>query len=105
LATAGCGGIGVRRANAPGLSEAWRVSAIADDLSPRTLQTLRRWDLDALYRQRPEQALARVQALAEKTPQPELLFALAEMSYLLGRKFEQGACGDSLCYYYLCAGY
>ena len=58
LMSAGCGGIGVRRANAPGLSEAWRVSAVAEDISPRTLQTLRRWDLDALYRQRPEQAFA-----------------------------------------------
>jgi hypothetical protein len=105
LTTAGCGGIGVRRANAPGLSEAWRVSAIAEDISPRTLQTLRRWDLDTLYRQHPQQAFARVQELAEKGPAPELLFALAEMSYLLGRKFEKEACGDSLCYYYLCAGY
>ena len=63
LMTAGCGGIGVRRANTPGLFEAWRVSAVADDISPRTLQTLRRWDLDALYRQHPEQALAPTRAV------------------------------------------
>src|SRR5262249_17479069 len=105
LSSAGCGRVAVRKTNAPDRFDACRVSPVADDRSPRTLQTLRRWDLDAIYHQNPQEAFGRVQALTEKAPQPELLFALAEMSYLLGRKFEKCACGDSLCYYYLCAGY
>ena len=105
LAAGGCGGIGVRRAETPGLFEAWRVSALSDELSTRTLQTLRRWDLDQLYRSSPAEAFGRLQAAAEQDPQPELVFALAEISYLLGRSQEKCACMRSMGYYFLCAGY
>src|SRR5205814_1422431 len=46
-----------------------------------------------------------LQAVAEKAPQPDVLFALAEMAHLLGRQYERSAWGDSPCYYYLSAGY
>jgi pimeloyl-ACP methyl ester carboxylesterase len=105
LMPAGCGGVGVRRAATPGLFEAWRLSAVSDEISPRTAQTLRRWDLAPLYHQNPHEAFTRLQAIAEKDPQPELVFALAEISYLLGRGCEKGACAHSMTYYYLCAGY
>src|SRR5262245_53118533 len=101
LAAAGCGGITVRRSSTPALFEAWRASAVSDALSARTMQTLRRWDLDQLYRTSPADALARLQAVAEEDPQPELAFALAEVSYLLGRSTEKCACCRSMVYYYL----
>jgi pimeloyl-ACP methyl ester carboxylesterase len=109
LATAvlGCSyGIGVRRSASTSLLADWRASAVeADDLSPRTWQTLHKLDLDSLYRRRPREALARLRELAGPAPPPPMLFALAEVSYLLGRRAEKEndplACAD----YYLCAGY
>src|SRR5262245_55549866 len=86
LMAARCGGIAVRRALAPGLFDAWLAIAVADDLSPRTLQTLRSWNLEQAYRGNPAEALGLLQAAAEKDPQPDLLFALAEISYLLGKR-------------------
>ena len=105
LTGAGCGGIRVRRATTPALFEAWRASAVSDEMSARTMQTLRRWNLAQVYRTNPHDAFARLQQVAETDAQPELVFALAEMSYLLGRGCEQGACAHSMTYYYLCAGY
>src|SRR5262245_19136928 len=65
----GCAGIRVRRAHAPDLFEAWRASAVtACELSPRTLQTLRRWDLDQVYPHNPGEAAARLHAVAVQDP-------------------------------------
>jgi pimeloyl-ACP methyl ester carboxylesterase len=106
LAAAGCSSITVRPAHAPDLLEAWRVSTVeADELSPRALQTLRRWDLDQLHRRRPADAFARLQNIAVQEPQPDVLFALAEMSFLLGRAAEKNGSSQACVYYYLCAGY
>lgn len=124
LAALGCSyGITVRPAGGPDLLNGLKASlAEADELSPRTRQTLRRWDLDQHYDRAPTDAYAQLQAAAVKHPQPEVLFALAEISYLLGRKAEKqnplltlpdtkdGAGGkenggEACGYYYLCAGY
>jgi pimeloyl-ACP methyl ester carboxylesterase len=107
LLVVGCAAVTVRKADrAPDLLDAWKASVLAgDQLSPRTLQTLRRCDLDDAYRVRPAEAAAQLHALALKDPQPELLFALAEMSYLQGRRSEKWACSDAVGHYYLSAGY
>jgi pimeloyl-ACP methyl ester carboxylesterase len=107
LTAAGCSyGISVRRAAGPDLLDAWRASVIeADELSPRTRQTLRRWDLEPVYQRRPAEALARLQALVTNDPEPEVLFALAEISYLLGRHAEKAGSQEACAHYYLCAGY
>lgn len=107
LVCAGCSyGITVKPSGGPDLFAAWRASVgHSDELSPRTLQSLRRWDLDQSYERQPHETYTKLQMLAAKDSDPELLFALAEISFLLGRKAEKksdpGACG----YYYLCAGY
>ena len=107
LAALGCGsGVSVRRAAGPGLFDAWRASASeAGELSPRTRQTLRRWDLERLYLHQPLEAYSRLRAQAVQDPQPDLLFALAEISYLLGREAEKAECGRACPFYYLSAGY
>jgi pimeloyl-ACP methyl ester carboxylesterase len=107
LAVFGCSyGITVRRAAGPGLLDAWRASAIeSDELSPRTLQTLRRWDLDRHYQHDPADAFAQLQTLAVQDPQPDLLFALAEISYLLGRQAEKCEHPQACLFYYFSAGY
>jgi pimeloyl-ACP methyl ester carboxylesterase len=101
----GCGGIGVRPSGSTGLFDSWRVSASDDTLSRRTMQTLHRHDLARLCQQYPEEAFHQLQAVAETEPTPEVLFALAEFSHLLGTKCERHAGVKALGYYYLCAGY
>jgi pimeloyl-ACP methyl ester carboxylesterase len=96
----------VRRADGPDLLGAWRASVTeAGDLSPRTRQTLHRWDLDRHFEKSPTETCARLHALAVKDPQPDLLFALAEISFLLGRQAEKQDQPGACTYYYLCAGY
>jgi pimeloyl-ACP methyl ester carboxylesterase len=106
LAALGCSyGITVRRAAGNSLFNAWHASvAESDDLSERTRQTVHRWDLDDLYASNPVDAYARLQDAAVADPQPDLLFALAEMSHLFGRRREKER-GEACAYYYLCAGY
>lgn len=106
LAAVGCSyGITVRHAAGNSLFNAWHASvAESDQLSERTRQTLHRWDLDDLYASNPADAYVRLQEAAVADPQPDLLFALAEISYLFGRRAEKD--GTEACaYYYLCAGY
>src|SRR6516225_8931107 len=106
VALAGCSDISVRRAKAPELLADWRASAVmAGDLSVRTMQTLRCLDLDQLYQHYPADAFSRLHALAVNDPQPDYLFALAEMSYLLGSRSEKDHETDACASYYLCAGY
>src|SRR5262249_32503181 len=103
----GCSyGISVRHSGGPDLFGAWRASAVeSDEVSPRTQQTPRQCDLDQQFVHHPSDAYGQLQALAVVKPEPDLLFALAEISYLLGRRAEKTGATDTCCYYYLCAGY
>jgi pimeloyl-ACP methyl ester carboxylesterase len=107
LGLLGCSyGISVRRSNGPDLLRAWRSSVVeADALSPRSMQTLHRYDLETAYKHRPLEAYQFLQRDVAKQPDPERLFALAEMSYLLGKKTEKHDQQHACRYYYLCAGY
>jgi pimeloyl-ACP methyl ester carboxylesterase len=106
VALAGCSGIGVRRADTSPLLAAWKASFFeANELSPRTMQTLRGLDLADLYQKDRLEPYRRLQAQAVENPQPDLLFALAEMSYLLGRHAEERRDCEAVAYYYACAGY
>jgi pimeloyl-ACP methyl ester carboxylesterase len=106
LAAGGCSTIRVERNHSPDVFEGWRASVFsAGELSPRTMQTLRLWDLDGIYRRSPAVAAARLHAAALQDPQPELLFALAEVHYLRGRAAEGRHWSDAVACYYLCAGY
>lgn len=107
LVALGCSyGITVRKAIGPDLLTAWQASiGAADDLSPRTRQTLRRWDLDARYQHRPAEAYTCLRTLAIQDPEPDLLFALAEISFLFGRRAERWESSEACVYYYFCAGY
>src|SRR6058998_2976696 len=81
-----CGGIGVRSAKRPDLFADWKASSLAADRpSPRTVQTLRIYDLDHVYDRKPDDAVARLHAAAVADPQPDALFALAELHYLRGQ--------------------
>jgi hypothetical protein len=103
----GCSlGIGVHAAKSPPVIESWRTSFVnGGDLSPPSWQTLRSLDLADYYRQHPAEVHAELHQLAARDPEPDFLFALAEMSYLLGRQREKEGDHQACAYYYLCAGY
>jgi pimeloyl-ACP methyl ester carboxylesterase len=106
LFLAGCATIRVDHVHQPALLDAWRASAVLrDELSPRTLQTLRQWDLAHLYDEKPDEAIAKLNEVVLRDPQPELVFTLAEMNYVRGRKTEKHDAARATAYYYLCAGY
>jgi pimeloyl-ACP methyl ester carboxylesterase len=102
----GCSGMGVRRAASPTLLDDV-VSSIGEAgvLSPRSLQTLRHLDLADLYERHPDEARTRLHILAVTDARPDILFALAEMSYLLGRQAEKKNHHQACVDYYLSAGY
>ena len=106
LAGQGCADIAVKHVNAPDLLAAWKESSVLEDrLSPRSQQTLRRWDLEKVYQRDPDAAALRLHAQVLKEPQADILFALAEINYHRGRQIEKWSCADALQHYYLCAGY
>jgi hypothetical protein len=68
---------------------AWQLSvAQIDKPSERTKETLRRFDVEDRYRRDPEGALATLEHYARRGPEPELVYALAELSWIEGRRAE-----------------
>src|SRR5262245_40867089 len=59
-----------------------------DKPGERTIETLKRFDLADRYRQDPEVALNKLELHARRGPDPDLVYALAELSYLEGKKGE-----------------
>src|SRR5215472_15718028 len=56
LLLAGCASIRVEHTHRPALLAAWRASAVLrDEVSPRTMQTLRQYDLAEQYAHSPEE--------------------------------------------------
>lgn len=102
----GCSSIRVRPTTRHELFDPDRESlAINLKLSQRTEQTLRRLDLLPDFADDPEKASHELHQIASRDPQPEYLFALAEMRYIQGRKAEAFKLQESIGHYYLCAGY
>ncbi len=68
---------------------AWQMSlAGIDRPSERTVETLKRYDLEGRYRKDPDGALALLKKGARRTPEAELVYALAELSWIEGRRAE-----------------
>jgi len=81
-------------ANAP-----WQRSlARLDRPTARTEETLRRYELDRDYRRDPARALLRLERRAREQPEPEIVFALAELSWLEARRNERRRKADALNY-------
>ncbi|MDB5353358.1 MAG: hypothetical protein JWN86_4605 [Planctomycetota bacterium] len=68
---------------------AWQQSiAGLDRPSERTLESLKRYDLVTRYRRDPEGTLASLERIAQQGPEAELVYALAELSWIEGRRAE-----------------
>jgi pimeloyl-ACP methyl ester carboxylesterase len=107
VAFLGCtSGIGVRKVTQSPLLADWYASAVENRaLSPRTQQTLRELDLAQRYYAHPLDAFEELQARVLRVEDPEVVFALAEIAYHLGRDAEHRHDSEAVAYYYLCAGY
>jgi pimeloyl-ACP methyl ester carboxylesterase len=106
LAAPACSGIGVRDVKRPTIFADWRASALAADKpSPRTVQTLRIYDLDHVYDRDPDDAIAKLHATAVADPQADTLFALAELSYLRGQTVGKKRPDDAVRHYVRCCAY
>jgi pimeloyl-ACP methyl ester carboxylesterase len=101
-----CGAIGVREVKRPALFADWRASAlVADKPSPRTVQTLRIYDLDHVYDRNPEQAVRQLHGIAVADPQADTLFALAELSYVRGQALAKKYPDDAVRHFVRCCAY
>lgn len=102
----GCAGVRVHRSGGASLASAWNASAITgEEISPRTRQLIRRYDLEALYPSRLAELSGNLHNEALREPHPELLFALSEINYLRGLRAERKEPTEACAYYYLAAGY
>jgi hypothetical protein len=63
--------------------------ASLDRPSERTEDTLVRYDLKAMFRSDPDAALLRLEKFARQQPDADLVFALAELSWVEGRRLDR----------------
>jgi pimeloyl-ACP methyl ester carboxylesterase len=66
-----------------------RSIAGLDRPSDRTLETLRRFDLDKEYRHDVSSALQHLEKYAQRRAEPELVYALAELSWIEGKRLDR----------------
>ncbi len=66
-----------------------RSIAGLDKPSDRTLETLRRFDLDKEYRHDVNAALQHLEKYAQRRAEPELVYALAELSWIEGKRLDR----------------
>lgn len=103
---AGCQSIGVAPAPPPTPFDNWRISFGSEtELSPRSRQTLRQFDLETVYEEDPAKALTLLQERLPEPPPRDAVFALAELSCALGCATERRRPDLATRYFYLCAGY
>ena len=68
---------------------AWQMSvAEMNRPSARTDETLKRYDVAPLYKRNSGLALETLEKIARREPEPELIYALAELSWIEGRRSE-----------------
>lgn len=68
---------------------AQRSIASLDRPSERTYETLRRYDLERRYRRDVETTLAKLERYAQERMEPDVVYALAELSWLEGRRLDR----------------
>jgi hypothetical protein len=67
----------------------YRSIAGLDRPSERTMETLRRYDLEREYRHDVNGALLRIEKFAQKRAEAELVYALAELSWIEGKRLDR----------------
>ncbi|SIO62216.1 hypothetical protein SAMN05444166_6981 [Singulisphaera sp. GP187] len=80
-------------------SASFRNLANLDRPSDRTLDTIKRYDLSRQYRFGTDRALSSLVKLARERPEPELVYALAELCWVEGRRLEKWRKATAIDYY------
>lgn len=106
LALAACTNIGVREIKRPMIfGQLQRSAPQSAMISPRSMQTLRIYDLDHVYARSPEEAADRLREQAVREPHPDSIFALSEIHYLRGQAVERKKPAIAIEHYYRACGY
>lgn len=66
-----------------------RSLAGLDRPSDRTVETLKRFDVERVYKRDVDRALTTLQKIARQGPEAELVYALAELSWLEGKRLDR----------------
>ena len=66
-----------------------RSLAGLDKPSERTVETLKRYDVERTYRKNADRALTALEKIARANPEPEVVYALAELSWVEGHRLER----------------
>ena len=83
----------------------YRSVATLDRPTERTVETLRRYNLEREYRRDVNAALLRIEKFAQQRPEPELVYALAELSWIEGKRLERWRKAQALDRYLDAAAY
>ena len=67
----------------------YRSVASLDRPTERTVETLRRYNLEREYRRDVNSALMRIEKFAQQRAEPELVYALAELSWIEGKRLDR----------------
>lgn len=70
-----------------------------DRPSERTVETLKRYDMERRYRKDVGGALAQLEKFARNNPEPDLVYALAELSWIEGKRLDRWRKADALARY------
>ncbi|MFN7363523.1 MAG: esterase/lipase family protein [Pirellulaceae bacterium] len=82
------------------------LSRSGPKVTERTESLLRRYALEELYEGKPEECLERLVELAGSEPAAETTYAVAELSYILGKRAERlHQAGSALDYYSVCCSH
>ena len=74
----------------------YRSLATLDRPSDRTVETLRRYDLESRYRRDAPGVLMHLEKTARANPEADLVYALAELSWIEGKRLDYKRKGDAL---------
>ena len=88
-----------------GRSWAQRTLANLDRASERTIETLRRYDLERRYRRDVDTTIAKLEAFARERMEPDVVYALAELSWLEGRRLDRWRKAAAIDHYLDAAAY
>jgi len=77
----------------------YRNVATLDRPSERTLETIKRYDLTRHYRFGLDRTLSSLVKLAQDRPEPELVYALAELCWVEGRRLDRWRKANAIDYY------
>ncbi len=88
-ALVGWSDIAIQRSNGERAAESYRSVATLDRPTERTVETIRRFGLERVYRRDVNETLLRIEKFAQERPEPELVFALAELSWIEGRRLDR----------------